>query len=502
MRRKKALNNLISSFLLEIVVIINGFLVPKIIISHFGSDVNGLVSSITQFLSYIVFLESGFCPVVKAMLYGPISKKNNKEIAGILKSSERFFRTIALIFVVYIILLVFIYPVIVDSQFDSFFTGSLIIIISISLFAEYYFGMTYRILLQADQKGYIVSIIQIITYILSIILVVISAKLGLSIQLIKLLSSLVFLLRPFLQSYYIRKKYNIIINKETDGVIIKNKWDGLSQHIASVVHTNTDITILTLFSSLSEVSVYSVYYLIIKGITQFIQIFTNGIDSLFGDMIAKGEKEKLLESFNIFEVLYFSIIAIVFSCSMILIVPFVSVYTTGINDVNYLRYTFGFLLVLAEYIWAVRQPYNELIKSAGLFKETKKGAWLECILNLFISIVLVFKFGIIGVAIGTGIAMFVRLCDFVYKSNKLILNNSIISSIKKIIILAIETSIVLVISRKIPYLGYFDYFSWVVNALITVAYSSAVIIIINSIFFRKELRKSLELLRSFLKRTK
>ena len=56
MRSKKAILNIISSLMLQITILICGFIVPKVIITNFGSNVNGLVSSITQFLAYITLL--------------------------------------------------------------------------------------------------------------------------------------------------------------------------------------------------------------------------------------------------------------------------------------------------------------------------------------------------------------------------------------------------------------------------------------------------------------
>ena len=66
MRSKKAILNIISSLLLQVTTLICGFIVPKIIIEKFGSNVNGLVSSITQFLAYITLLEAGIGPVIKS----------------------------------------------------------------------------------------------------------------------------------------------------------------------------------------------------------------------------------------------------------------------------------------------------------------------------------------------------------------------------------------------------------------------------------------------------
>ena len=53
MRSKNAIYNILSNLALQFITIIYGFIVPKIIITKFGSEVNGLISSITQFLAYI-----------------------------------------------------------------------------------------------------------------------------------------------------------------------------------------------------------------------------------------------------------------------------------------------------------------------------------------------------------------------------------------------------------------------------------------------------------------
>lgn len=232
MRTVKALKNMITSVIQQIVSFICGLIVPRLILGTFGSDVNGLVNSITQFLSYISLLESGFGAVVKSILYKPIARKNKQEIEDILRASEHFFRIIAIIFVGYIIVLCFIYPLFVNNQFDTMFTVSLILIIAISTFAEYFFGMTYKLYLQAEQKAYVTSSIQIITTILNTILVVILIKFGANIQIVKLVSALVFVLRPVLQNVYVKRKYKINLKNSQKEFKIEQKWDGFAQHLA------------------------------------------------------------------------------------------------------------------------------------------------------------------------------------------------------------------------------------------------------------------------------
>lgn len=498
MRSKKAIYNIISNLILQVIVIIYGFIVPKIIISNFGSNVNGLVSSITQFLGYITLLESGFGPVVKSILYKPIANKDNNKIATIIKTSEKFFRKIALILLLYIFILCFIYPLFINTEFGFIFTLSLILIISISTFAEYYFGMAYRLYLQADQKNYIISIIQIITYILSITLIIILAKLNCNIHIIKLVSGLIFVLRPILQNLYVKKKYNINFNDVDNNYKIDNKWDGLAQHIASVIHNNTDVSILTILSTLAEVSVYSVYYLIVKGLKSLIQAFTSGIDASFGNMLANKEIDNLNKKFGIYENIYNIISTICFTCAIILITPFVMVYTKGITDANYIRYTFGYLIVISEYIWAIRLPYSSITLAAGHFKETRKGAWVECISNIVISVILVSKYGLVGVAIGTIFAMTIRTIEFVYHTNKYILNRSIMVSVKKILFVIVETLIIVYLSKFIPFVENINYLNWIINALMVFILAVIVTLVFNIIFYKNELSEVIKIIKGVL----
>lgn len=502
MRGKKALKNIISSLTLQIVTVICGLIVPRLIIKSFGSNVNGLITSITQFLGYITLLESGFGPVVKSILYKPIASKNKEEIAKILRASEKFFRIISYIFIAYIVILCLVIPTIVSNEFNTLFTLSLVIIIAISIFAEYYFGMTYRLYLQAEQKTYVTSIIQIGTTILNTIMIVILIKFGANIHSVKLISALIFIFKPILQNIYVRKKYNINLKNAETGYRIKQKWDGLAQHIAAVIHSNTDVVILTLFTNTLEVSVYSVYWLVVNSIKKLVQSLTGGIEASFGDMIAKGERENLNKSFRAYESFYFTIITIIFSCTLILILPFVTIYTKGITDVNYYRPAFAYLIVLAEFMWTMRLPYSSVTLAAGHFKQTKKGAWLEASINIVLSAILVFKFGLIGVAIGTLVAMIIRTIEFMYHTSKYILERSIWHTYKRLIAVAIQVTIILLITQFIPMTNVTDYAQWTVKALIVAVISGTVVITLNCILYKNDIKDVLNIIKRILFRKK
>lgn len=489
MRSKKAIKNIITSLLQQVVTIICGLIVPRAIIETFGSSVNGLVSSITQFLSYIILLEAGIGPVIKAALYKPIAKKDKKQIEKILKAGQKLFRVISLIFVVYLIVLCFVYPMLVAGEFETGYTISLILIISVSTFAEYFFGMIYRLYLQAEQKTYITASIQIVTTILNAILVVLLIKLGSDIQLVKLVSAFTYVLRPILQNIYVRKKYNINLKDIKEKYELKQKWDGLAQHIASVVHNNTDVAVLTVFTATSEVSVYTVYLFVVNGVKNLVQSLTGGVDASFGDMIAKNEKENLNRSFRIYELFYFTLVTIVYSITMAMILPFINVYTQGITDANYYRPVFAIVIILAEMVWSIRLPYSSITLAAGHFKQTQIGAWVESGVNLVISIILVFKLGIIGVAIGTLIAMFIRTIEFMYYTSKNILYREQKENKKRVVVLIIEMLITVPIEFIIS--NHINVDSYITLGILAVIEGALAVIVVGSItgiVYRKDLK--------------
>ena len=126
--------NSFASLTYQIVVLICGFILPRLIIGYYGSAVNGLISSITQFLGIIALCELGMGAIVPASLYKPLVKKDNDSISKVVASSERFYRKIAIIMLAYVVGLAVFYPMIIED-FSFLYTALLIIIIASSTFA-------------------------------------------------------------------------------------------------------------------------------------------------------------------------------------------------------------------------------------------------------------------------------------------------------------------------------------------------------------------------------
>lgn len=488
--------------MLEILTVISGFIIPKLLIGTFGSSANGLATSITQFLGYLVLLQSGIGGVVRASLYRPLANKEIEATNSIIKATEKFFRKIAYFTIMYLGILAIVFPLIVANDFDFIYTGLLVLIIGIGTFAQYYFGITYQMLLQADQKNYIYSIVQMGSVVANTLLVILLIKLGAGMHVVKLGGSLIFLIRPIILNIYVRGKYKINKNCKPDEKLIAQRWDGFGHTIAYFIHDKTDIFLLTIFTNLRLVSVYSVYALITNGLNILVSTVTSAVQAAFGNMIAKEEYDVLNKNFRAYECLTHILTTTLFTAAAVLVIPFISIYTNKFTDINYIRPLFASMLIAAEGVYCIRQPYHSIIISAGHYKQTRNGAFLESTINIVASLIFLQFWGMVGVAVGTLLAMIFRTFDYVFYLRKNILFITFGMFVKRIAVSIFSIACILLATNNVMQIKMDTYFVWVGYALYTTIISIAIALVINLLFYREEISTVFKLVTRLISRKK
>lgn len=486
MRKKRLFYNTITSFAFQITTIICGFILPRLILKEFGSEVNGLVNSITQFLNIIAFLELGVGAVVQSSLYKPLADNDEREISKIVASAGEFFKHLAQILLVYIFILLLGYPFIANQDFGWLYTAGLIVAMSISSFTQYYFGVVDRLLLTADQRGYVQYISQIATLVINTFACFVLIKLGATIHMVKLTTSIIYLIRPIYLRMYVNKHYNIDRKIKYIGEPIKQKWNGVAQHVAAVILDGTDNIVLTIMSTLSNVSIYSVYNLVVAGVKQLLLSMTNGIQALLGELWANQEIGKLKKTFSWVEWSIHTGTVLVFGCTGCLIVPFVMVYTLNVQDANYIQPLFAFLIVIANAVHCLRLPYNIMILAAGHYKQTQKSYIIAAITNICTSVICVRFWGLIGVAIGTFIAMIYQTIWMAYYISKQLIRWPIRRFIMQIFvdIISVVVSSVLCSTFK---MGSVTYFSWIILSIKVFLVWLFIVGVLNFIFYKNKM---------------
>lgn len=498
MRKKLLLKNTASSLTYQICNVICAFILPRLILVAFGSDVNGLVNSIDPFLRIISLLDLGVGAVVQSSLYKPIAENNELQISRIVTFANKFFKKIAAVLLVYSALLMVFYPMLVKNSFSHLFTALLIASMCISSFAQYYFGIVDRLFLTAAQHGYITYNAQTLTLIINTVACAILIKLGYGIHIVKLTTSLVFLARPVILRIYTNKHYKINRKEKYTEEPVQQKWNGIAQHVASVVLDYTDTIVLTLFAKLSDVSIYSVYHMVVYGIKSLFMSLTSGIQAVFGDMWAKKENEKLDKFFGFSEWAIHTGATLIFGIAGIMIIPFVKVYTKGITDAQYVNIAFAVLIVAAQFCHSIRLPYNLMILACGHYKQTQNNYIISAVINIVISVVTVKIWGLVGVAIGTLCAMLYQTVWMAFYISKKVLNRKMTLFFKSLALDIFTAAVGILATVKIN-IAADNYFSLVLYAALVSVIWCAVVLVINLLVNRDKIIYLFKMLRKKIK---
>ncbi len=491
MRSRKAFFNILTKIIYQIASLVSGLITPRLIISCFGSSYNGVVSSITQFLGIISFLTLGVAGATRVALYGTLANKDIGATSRVIKATERYMRKVGIILVAYSLILAMVFPLISKSELPQYEIAVLVCIIAIGTFSQYFFGQTYTFLLQADQTEYIATIFRTVACVIDVVVVVILTSLDASMIELRLCMALVGVITPIAINWFVSRKYKINKHCEPDMTALSQRKYAIFHSVANIIHDNTPVFLLTLFTDAATISVYTIYYGVVRNIKQFMQNFTSGLEGAFGNMWVKGEKELFRRNFKTYEFIMFSFSSVIFTSLGLLLIPFMKIYTRGITDANYILPGFAVLVTITEAIFCIRQPYVIIVQAAGKYKETKNGAMAEAIINLVVSLVCVNLFGIVGVVIGTLVANAFRTFQYAVFCAKNLLEVSLMPFICRVLWHLLNTSLVILafyfVSKCMTASGWLG---WILMAVACVMISLIVTLLSAFVFYRKDLKQT------------
>ena len=443
MRKKRYIYSMLTSLLSQAISVFCGIVLPRVLIGQYGSELYGASTSISQFLGYIAILEGGIGGVARAALYKPLAENDKERISEIVIYIQRFFRIIAIIFCFYTLFIACIYKYIArGNSFEWSFTFILVIVIALSSLAQYYFGISYTVLLQADQRQYITTILSSSTMLINTFIACFLAYNGVGMIGLKLAWCGVHFVRIGMLNIYISKKYNLRKIK-VKGNYLPEKWDGLGQHIA------------------------------------------------------RNEMRKLDEFFDYIEFVINSAISVGFSVAFVLILPFVAIYTSGIKDACYYRPILAAIILSTQCIYLMRVPYHQLTIAAGHFKKTRNAAFIESGLNIFLSFIFSIVWGVEGVILATFISILYREIYYVFYLKSEIIYRNISKFVKRLCVTVFNLLInVFVFELIYSQIGEISTFTkWFTVAVFFVLIGTAITFVISFVFYKTNLVKMIKKLR-------
>ena len=191
--------NLLSGVLYQVVLIALSFLLPRLYLENFGSEVNGVLSTIKQIFAYMVLLESGIGLVTTQALYKPVAEKNHNKISSVISATHSYYVKVGIIYAIIVLLIAFAYEYIVPTSIEPGLIFGIVILTALPNLFSYFMQAKYRILLEVDGRKYVITnsetILQLVSNIAKIVVILFTNNL--------LLMQLSYCILSLLQLFYV-----------------------------------------------------------------------------------------------------------------------------------------------------------------------------------------------------------------------------------------------------------------------------------------------------------
>lgn len=486
-RTKSFIYNTMTAALLQIFNVAAGFIVPRIMLVKYGSELNGLVTSISQFISLFSLVEAGIGGAAIYALYKPLADEDHQSINSILTATKRFYILSGYIFVALTLGLALIYPALIKlTKLSAVSVGILVVILGVSGALEFFTMAKYRALLTADQKQYVLSLASIVAIILNTVIIAVLAYSGVNIVIMRFVALFSVFARSLILYIYVKLKYIYVNYKETpDNEALNKRWDALYLQILGALQTGAPVIIATFFTSLQIVSVYSIFNIVIGGITSVLSIFTSGISASFGDVIIRNEQAVLQKAYQEFELIYYALIAWAYGCTAVLIMPFIKLYTSGIHDVNYNLPLIGILMTINGLLYIIKTPQGMLVISAGLYRETRVQVTIQGLIVVIGGLIFVQFWGLVGIMLGSILSNIYRDIDLLFYIPHKLTKLKVRNSFYRILSVFICVGFIYLPFIQIIHITCMNYWEWILWALITSFYALLIVVVINYLWDRQ-----------------
>ena len=380
---KKSILNAIVGLVQMLVTCLIGLVFNRIILENFGSSANGINATVSQIVNAIMIVEGGFTLASNVALFEPWGKGDVDRINGILSATKKRFDVIGWLAVAIGLLIAFVYPFTVNSEMSYFEIVALMLTALLPMC--YNLGVTtkYRVVLLTEQKEYIMSLISLITYVIGMI----AAIVGALFFNISLVAARCFIMLSLFAGYigvaiYCKKNFPFIsFRAKPQYDAIKGTKSVIAMKLTSVLYTSAPIIIISMLPAGGFVlaSVYAVYNSIMSVVNSGLCAVVNAPRLGLGALFAENDKKSLTRVYSQYEAISFMGLSVILGTTALLILPFVSVYTQGIEDADYIDELMAILLISKNFFEILHIPCGQMIQMSGRFKAANRIQIVACV---------------------------------------------------------------------------------------------------------------------------
>lgn len=384
-RNKYSMLNAISAVSLTLVNGLFGFVVTLLILQHYGSDFNGLNSTANQVVHVLMIVEGGFTTASNVALFAPYVKGDYSLVNGILAATQKKFRRIGTLFFIIGTVVSIGYSLLANSALEREFIATVIMMTMIPPAFNLFYASTYRVLLQAQQKEYIVSFTTTATiglgHISNIVMILNNGPMWMV-----RVNTMTFSLLSYLIIVAYTKKKNTYINLKVPPrpELITGTGDVMAQRVTSVIFDSAPLVFLSISPAGGTVlaSVYAVYNNVFIILKNLLRSLIDAPRLSFGQLLTQRDREDVWPPYAQYEYLIFTAIFVIMTTACAVILPFIKIYTAGVNDANYYDIGIAVLMVCCSVFELLHIPSSHLINMAGKFRVSRNIQIVSCVVLL------------------------------------------------------------------------------------------------------------------------
>lgn len=409
MKKSRTANAIINSSVLatiQIITIFLKFLTQTIFIYYLGKKYLGLNGLFSNILSVLGFADLGIDTSIVYALYSPLAKQDQKKIAALMNFFREAYIFIGILIAVAGLIVVPFLPNLIKDYHAVAYIPFYYILYLANAVVSYFF--TYkRSILIADQMEWVSATNQFVFMVIQTILQIIvlffigSYSLYLAIQIICTLASNIIISRRVDHQYtYLAKLKKERISKTEFRSIRHNVYGMIGSRLGSVVVRSTDNLLLSTFTGLSLVGIYSNYQLITTSVAGVLNKLVSSVTATVGNLITECDEADVYRVFNTHFMVNFYLVSYTAACLLVAFDPFIKLWAGK----TFLLSSFTVAVIVINYfIDQIRQTAITFVSAYGLFIPNGKKSVFEAIINLGLSSLLLVKFnlGVAGVLLGT-----------------------------------------------------------------------------------------------------
>ena len=487
--------NLLSGIVYQIILIGISFLLPRLYLENFGSEVNGVLSTVKQIFVYMTLLEAGIGLATMQALYKPVAEENHDKTCAILSATNRFYAKTGIMYAAIVLLLAFVYAFLIPTSIAPAELFAIILLTAIPSLFSYFVQAKYRILLEVDGRKYVVTNSETVLQLLSNIGKILVLLLTDSLVLIQLVYCLLALMQLGYIYLHAKRRYPWLnLRAKPDDAAIAQRKSVLVHQISGMVFNNTDVLLLSVLCDFKVVSVYSIYNIFFSQVQTFITSITSGFSFALGQMF-QTNREKFMKVYNVYETFYIMATFVIYTLMAVFLLPLIQIYTQGIHDADYTNVYLVLLFVLMNLLANGKLPSNHVLEYSGKFEETRSHAIIEMAINIVVSVVAILVWGICGAILGTIVALLFRGTIMIYYANRKVLGRSVFRTYKLWLINGAVFALIMAIFFVDSFSG-FSFVPLVIRGMLHAAWIVPLYIAVNLVFCREAFQNLFELRRA------